>query len=79
MPEETQRQSDSPGDQWPGTQRGEGSQITADDEGRHGASPEGEGARYTGEDQGSDGEGREVAGQKEKGARKIAWSMRFLP
>ena len=73
MSNEIENQSDSLGDQMPGTERGEGPQNAADGEGRPGTSPEGDGSQRSGAG------GQEGAGPVAKIVRKIAWSMRFLP
>ena len=73
MTDETQNEFDSLTGQWPGAQRGEGMQSTADDGGGRGSSNEGEG------NQGLEGEGQGKESLKGKVIRKIAWSMRFLP
>lgn len=73
MTDETQNEFDSLTGQWPGAQRGERLQNSADDDGRRGSSIEGEG------NQGLEGEGQGKESLKGKVIRKIAWSMRFLP
>jgi hypothetical protein len=73
MTDEIEKESDSLGDQMPGTQRGEGSQTNSEDESRPGANPEGEGVQQSGAG------GPTGKGPMAKIVRKIAWSMRFLP